>query len=144
MQKRDEVIENCKRLISEIDTEEYNAEIQKLRDEMALLSEQAKLCISENATTTQSQADYERKYSAISSRYEQAEQHLHKLVHETEQRSVRKTRLIAFITALGEQTFVLGEWSEEAWVRMVESVTVERTGRMVFRFKDGSEEVVEK
>lgn len=139
MQKRDEVIENCKRLISEIDTEEYNAEIQKLRDEMSLLAEQAKMCISENATTAQSQADYERKYSAISSRYEQAEQRLKKLLNETEQRHVRKTRLIAFIHDLGEQSFVLGEWSEDAWTRMVESVTVERTGRMVFRFKDGRE-----
>lgn len=143
MKNRDEIIENCKLLLSEIDTDEYTDEMQKLRDEMALLSEQAKLCISENATNAQFQADYERKYSAISSRYEQAEQRLKKLMNETEQRHVRKTRLIAFITALGEQSFVLGEWSEEAWTKMVESVIVERTGRLVFRFKYGSEVKVE-
>lgn len=139
---REIIIENCKRLLSQINTDEYTDEMQRLRDELALLSEQAKICIAENANTAQSQADYERKYSALTKKYERAEQKLCSLVHETEQRSVRKTRLIAFIRKLRERGFVLDEWGEDAWTAVVDTVTVEKNSRMVFRFKDGTEIIV--
>lgn len=48
---RETIIENCKLLLSQINTDEYTDEIQRLRDELALISEQAKICITENANT---------------------------------------------------------------------------------------------
>ena len=133
------IIENCKLLLSQINTDEYADEMQRLRDELALISEQAKICITENANTAQSQTDYERKYSALTRKYEQTEYKLQRLMHETEQRTVRKTKLIAFINELRERGFVLDGWSEEAWITVVDTVKIERNGRMMFRFKDGRE-----
>lgn len=48
-----------------------------------------------------------------------------------------------FIEALKKQPLVLEEWDERLWVAILDWATVFRDGRMVFRFKSGSEIEVE-
>ena len=53
---------------------------------------------------------------------------------------MRKGKEIStFITTLKKQPLAITEWNERIWITLLDTATVQRDGRIVFRFKSGRE-----
>lgn len=93
---------------------------------------------SSNATTQQSQEEYNKKYNRLVKRYEKAVDRLNKATAERESRIQRDRDLRIFISSIKEQPFVLETWGEGLWLTLLETATVHADNRITFRFKDGT------
>ena len=55
---------------------------------------------------------------------------------------VRKSKeLKAFTKTLKQQPLVVAEWNERLWITLLDTATVNRDGKIVFRFKSGVERI---
>ena len=111
--------------------------------EINVVAELVKACVKENASTAQSQEEYAKKYNGLLARYEKATARVKELTSEKEHKQSRERDLRLFIESLKKQPLVLKEWDERLWVALIDKATVYRDGRIVFRFKGGSEIEVE-
>ena len=65
----------------------------------------------------------------------------HYIALETEkEKRMRKNKEIStFITTLKKQPLAITEWNERLWITLLDTATVQRDGKIVFRFKSGRE-----
>lgn len=104
---------------------------------MVLLSELMQAHIKKNATVAQSQEAYALEVGRIEERYNAALEHHNALEAEREKRLRKSKELQSFITMLKKQPLVVSEWDERLWVTLLDTATIQRDGRIVFRFKSG-------
>lgn len=140
MGNREQLIKSCEAMRSIInDCEELDAEIESLNEEIQVVTELVNQCVKENATTEQSQGEYERKYNRLVARYEKAIARLNEVTAERESRNQRDRNIRIFISALKEKPLVIEAFDEELWICLLESATVYPDSKVVFRFKSGTE-----
>lgn len=120
------------------DCTELNAEIEALNEEIQVVAELVSQCIKENATTQQSQEEYNKKYNRLVNRYEKAVERLKKATAERDNRMQRDRELRIFIGSIEKQPLVLETWDEGLWLTLLETATVHADNRIIFRFKDGT------
>lgn len=145
MADRESVISDCalmRQVLS--DTTSLDAELDSLNEEITVVAELVKACIRENASTAQSQDEYTKKYDGLLARYEKATARLAEVTAEKERKRHQDRELRLFIGALKKQPLVLEEWDERLWIAILDRATVFREGRIVFKFKSGSEIEVER
>ena len=121
------------------DCEKLDTEIESLNEEIQVVAELVNQCIKENATTEQSQEEYNRKYNRLVNRYEKAMARLKEVTAERESRNQRDRDLRIFIASLKEKSLIIEEFDEELWICLLESATVHADSKVTFRFKDGTE-----
>ncbi|MBP6492194.1 MAG: hypothetical protein KA282_04395, partial [Clostridia bacterium] len=109
------------------------------QDEMAVVSELMQAHIKKNASVAQSQEAYALETERIENRYNAALDHYTALETEKEKRMRKSKELKAFIAMLKKQPLVVTEWNERIWITLLDTATVQRNGRIVFRFKSGRE-----
>lgn len=144
MASRESVISDCEQIHSMLsDCSAIDAELESLTAEINVVAELVKACVKENASTAQSQEEYAKKYNGLLARYEKATARVKELTSEKEHKQSRERDLRLFIESLKKQPLVLKEWDERLWVALIDKATVYRDGRIVFRFKGGSEIEVE-
>lgn len=140
MGSREQVIQACEVMRSVVtDCAELDVEIDGLNEEIQVVAGLVSQCIKDNATTKQSQDEYNRKYNGLVKRYEKAVARLNKVSAEKERRMQRDRELRIFIGAIEKQPLVLESWDERLWISLLETATVHAGGRITFRFKDGTE-----
>jgi chromosome segregation ATPase len=145
MADRESVIVDCaimRQVLS--DTTTLDAELDSLNEEITVVAELVKTCVRENASTAQSQEEYAKKYNGLLARYEKATARLAEVAAEKERKRNQDREIRLFIEALKKQPLVLEEWDERLWIAIVDRATVFRDGRIVFKFKCGSEIEVER
>ena len=140
MGNREQVIQTCEAMRSiASDCSKLDAEIDALNEEIQFVAGLVNQCIKENATTQQSQEEYNKKYNRLVKRYEKAVARLKKATAERESRMQRDQDLRIFIRSIKEQPLVLGTWNEGLWLTLLETATAHTGSRITFRFKDGTE-----
>ena len=138
MGNRNTVLADCELIRQTLcDTEEIDAEMTHEQDAMVLLSELMQAHIKKNATVAQSQEAYALEVGRIEERYNAALEHHNALEAEREKRLRKSKELQSFITMLKKQPLVVSEWDERLWVTLLDTATIQRDGRIVFRFKSG-------
>lgn len=145
MGNRAQVIQACEVMCSVVgDCSKLDSEIDALNEEIQVVAELVSQGIKENATTQQSQEEYNKKYNRLVSRYEKAVGRLNKATAERESRIQRDRDLRIFIGSLSNQPLILDTWDERLWIALLDSATIHTDGHISFRFKDGTEiEVIE-
>ena len=145
MADRESVISDCV-LIRQVlsDCTALDTEIDNLNEEITVVAGLVKTCVKENATSAQSQEEYAKKYNGLLARYENTTARLTELTAEKERKCDKDREIRLFIEELKKQPLVLEEWDERLWVAILDRATVFRDGRIVFRFKSGSEIQVER
>lgn len=144
MADRESVISDCEQIRSVLsDCSAIDAELESLTAEINVVAELVKACVKENASTAQSQEEYAKKYNGLLARYEKATARVKELAAEKERKQSRERDLRLFIESLKKQALALKEWDERLWVALIDKATVYRDGRIVFRFKSGTEIEVE-
>ena len=82
---------------------------------------------------------YFDKYEALTKQYEEQKISLDKVVKEKAFKTGRSTKMRAYLEAIKQANDYLEGWSEEAWILMVETATVNRDKTITFKFVNGKE-----
>ena len=138
MGSRDAVLTDCELIRQTLcETTQLDTEMQREHDEMTVASELMKAHIKKNASVAQYQETYALEAGRIEARYNTALEHYNSLEAERENRARKSKELTAFIAMLKKQLLVITEWDERLWITLLNTATIQRDGRIVFRFKSG-------
>ena len=121
------------------DTGSLDSEIAALLSEMEVVAELTKRCIEENSTTAQDQTAYLERYNGLAERYETAKAKLEKLQAAKAQREAKAEDIGGFMFELAEYGEPITEFDDRLWLTVIDTVTVQRDGRLTFKFQTGHE-----
>ena len=140
MGNRENVIADCELIRQTLcTTVEIDAGIQQAQDEMTVVAGLMQAHIKKNASIAQSQADYATETERIEKRYNDALERYTAFEAEKTKRVRKSKELKAFTKTLKQQPLVVAEWNERLWITLLDTATVNRDGRIMFRFKSGVE-----
>lgn len=138
---REVLMETCQMLLDEyLNTEKIDAECAALETELEIVSELTRKLIAENATTVIQQDEYNRRYDALAQRYRDAEDRAQQLQSQKVTRRFQADVIESFmneIRAFDDSLPV--QYSDRLWLNLIDRVAVYEDGRLVFRFKNGTE-----
>ncbi|MBQ7574401.1 MAG: recombinase family protein [Clostridia bacterium] len=137
---KEALLEDC-RLIQKVlsDTAEVDKKITELFRELEIVSELMQKSIDENAYIAQSQADYNKRYAAHEAKYDELVEKIRSLRDKKEKRNRQYKAIEAFMFEIMEREEPLNIFDAKLWIATIDTVTVYRDGRMVFKFKTGAE-----
>ena len=137
MAGKDEIIANFELIKQALfDTADLEAEQAALQSEMAVITELIKEAVAENAHVALDQMEYNRKHAALVERYKAAKDRSDEVTATASDKKARAIALEAFISALANQGLI-EVFDEQLWCSLVDYVTIEGDGKMVFVFKNG-------
>lgn len=140
MQNRREIVSDCenmRKLLTDFTT--LDAEIDRQMEETQVIAELVKAAVKENASTSQSQEDYLKKYKTLTARYETVAKELERLQAERNRLHQQDKAMSLFIRTLKKQPDILAEWDDSIWTMMVEKAIVHRNSSITFVFYNGSQ-----
>ncbi len=121
------------------DTTDLDAEIANLQTKIERISSDVSLMVRENARTQQDQIKFAARYEELTKEYETQKAALEKAVKEKAYKTGKATKMRAYLEAMKQADDYLEVWSEEAWILMVETATVNRDKTITFKFVNGKE-----
>ena len=133
-------IRSCETALSAtLDTSELEQKQQNLLAEMQTLDSALRQLIHQNSTAAQDQNEYRKSYDAIAQKFSSAEEQ--KKLVDKKLSDLLKHRCIIenFLKKIKEQNGQISEFSENLWCGLLDYVTAYTDGRLIFRFKNGSE-----
>lgn len=120
-------------------TDELDLEIAKRQARIDEISKAVSVMVRENARTVQDQIEFARRYDELTKQYEEHKAALDKAVKEKAYKTGKATQMRASLEAMKKADDFLEEWSDEVWILMVESATVNRDNTITFTFISGQE-----
>ena len=95
--------------------------------------------IARNARVAQDQKEYNERYDALVSRYEETERRRDGVVEQINQIMIRRRKLERFIEAITALPELCTEFDAGQWAGLVESMTVYDKDRIVWKLTCGME-----
>ena len=139
-EEREEIISTYDAIKDEMyDTTELEAEQAVLQQEVMVVTELVEQCISENAHVAQNQKDYQKKYDALSERYERTKDQLDKVSGRIMERQAKREMIRAFLHDLAEMDGNVQEFTDDLWFNLLDHVMVFSKKDVRFIFKNGTE-----
>ncbi len=137
---KDTVIETF-RLIqdSAFDTSALEQERTELTDELNIVAGLIQDGIYQNAHVAQNQADYNKEYETLTTRYEKAKSRLDEVEAEIHGKNSRRKSIEHYLSLLEERKDAVAEYDVRLWHGMVEFVTIYSKDDILFTMKDGTE-----
>lgn len=121
------------------DTSDLDIEIAGLQEKIEKISSDVSLMVRDNARTQQDQIEFAARYEELTKEYETQKAALEKAVKEKAYKTGKATKMRAYLEAMKQADDFLEEWSDEVWILMVETATVNRDKTITFRFTGGKE-----
>ena len=138
MGNREQVISDCRLMLEMLtDQTKLDARIDKVNEEIALVSDLVSACVQENAEKAIGQDAFNKQYNSLVNRHQKALVRLDRLNAEKANRKNRERGLRAFIDTLSTGSLVLDAWDEQLWRLLVMKGIVGRDGRIEFEFRGG-------
>lgn len=120
-------------------TDELDLEIAERQARIDEISKAVSVMVKENARTVQDQIEFARRYDDLTKQYEEHKAALDKAVKEKAYKTGKATQMRASLEAMKKADDFLEEWSDEMWILLVESATVNRDNTITFTFINGQE-----
>jgi DNA invertase Pin-like site-specific DNA recombinase len=140
MEGRDELLANCRIAQSVLcDTAAIDAELDELIQEIEVVSELSRKAIFENARTCVDQDEWSERHDSYLKRHRKATERVDELESLRRERQAKHLILETYIKEIESRPLAIDAFDERLWSASVDTVTVTKDGRMVFRFKDGTE-----
>ena len=95
--------------------------------------------IARNARVAQNQKEYNERYDALVSRYEETERKRDAVTEQINQIMIRRRKIERFIESVSNLPEVFTEFDESLWAGLVDSVTVYSKDRIVWKLTCGME-----
>ena len=113
------------------------AEQANLNSEMQIVSQMMEDCIRQNASFAQDQAEYQKRFDALSSRFDAAKAKHEEVTRQISDKQSRKAEMEDALKRLKKQDGEITPFREGLWTGLLDYVTVYADGRMTFTFKIG-------
>ena len=140
LETKDEVIANGYAMIPVLfDTAALEAEHDELLQETQVVSDMVQQCIYENAHVALDQAEYQKRYDALTQRLTRPRLALRKLPRRSARKQTQRANYEAFLKAFEKLPDQLPEFTLETWHGLVDYVTVYAEDDIRFTFKNGQE-----
>lgn len=138
--EREMVLDRCRSLYESFqDTSALDDEIAEHVRECEILAGLSRKLVEENARHAMDQDAFMKKYGSYASKYESESTKVEQLKAHRTERLQKAEAISAFMFEVHEQENFIEDFSEKLWLTTIENVTVYHDGRMVFRFKNGTE-----
>lgn len=118
-------------------TDDLDVEIAEHQAKMEEISNAVASMVRENARTVQDQIEFSNKYESLTKQYEEQKNSLNKAAKEKAYKTGKVTKMRAYLETMKKADHYLEEWSEDAWILMVETATVNRDKTITFKFVNG-------
>ncbi len=136
----EEQLENCREIQRILcDTETIDRQIAELQDEIEVVTELTRRCIEENSITASNQNEFRKRYESLVQRYETAREKLGALNEQKVSRRAKADEIGRFMFELSEGVRPLMTFDDRLFVTVIDTVTAYSDGRLIFKFKNGSE-----
>ena len=140
LETKDEVIANGYAMIPVLfDTTALETEHDELLQETQVVSDMVQQCIYENAHVALDQAEYQKRYDALTQRFDKAKARLEEVTEEISQKQTQRANYEAFLKAFEKLPDQLPEFTLETWHGLVDYATVYAEDDIWFTFKNGQE-----
>jgi len=140
LETKGEVIANGYAMIPVLfDTTALEAEHDELLQETQVVSDMVQQCIYENAHVALDQAEYQKRYDALTQRFDKAKARLEEVTEQISQKQTQRANYEAFLKAFEKLPDQLPEFTLETWHGLVDYVTVYAEDDIRFTFKNGQE-----
>ena len=135
-----ELIRNCQFVMERYtDCSDVDAQLDRLEDELAVVTGLTQKWVDENARTAPEQDELMAKYRENDARYQELQSKIEALEEEKRIRQGRVKRFELFLRSLKNQHGELSAFGESTWLAVIETVLVKPDGKLVFRFANGME-----
>ena len=121
---------------------EIDAELQKLTEELEFVAHLIENTIATNAITALDQLEYAKTYESLTERYQALQKRYTALTRQRADKEYKADVLSGFLFEIGEYDVLDTEWSDSRFHAIVDHITIHNDGRLVFTFRNGSEETV--
>jgi chromosome segregation ATPase len=139
MKDKKRVMDDTKEIIGLLsDTKDLDVEINKTGDEITVITELVYKLINDHAKSNMSIDEYDRRYSELTTRYEELEIKQKELINNRDDKKARVYIINEFLSNLKHSEDKLSEWNDSFFTMMVESGTVHRDQSITFKFKNGT------
>ena len=137
---KDEIIENTKVMVELVsDTTALEQQASDCIVELNIISEQMQSAIAENSRVALDQEEYERRFAALTERYNATKEHYDKTTEQIEAKKAKAEYINGFIRTLQNTGTVAEEFDAGLWCGLVDHVTVHDKEKVIFTFKNGLE-----
>ena len=124
------------------DNTALDTESATLKEECEVVMELTRKCVEENASTVLDQAEYRQRYEGLLARYEAIRARLAAIGEARIERTAKRTNIARFLESLVKYGDIVTEFDEELWYITADSITAYEDGRLVVKFRDGSEATI--
>lgn len=139
-ENREQLIEDCRTMQNTLtDTTAIDEELKKLIAESELVSDLNRMEVEKNSVVAQDQDEYTERYNEHIRRFEELEKKIAALRKKRELRLLKSKAIGAFMFEVLELPQPPAEFDTKLWIISIENVTVHSDGRMIFKFKNGTE-----
>jgi predicted nuclease with TOPRIM domain len=120
-------------------TEELEAEQKRLAEQMNVDADAVQEIIAENARVAQDQDEYNVRYNALASRFEDTKAKYEKVTADIAAKGIRRRELERFILAVEKLPEMVTEFDEALWGSLVDHLTLNDKDDIVFTMSSGME-----
>lgn len=124
------------------DHTEIDAELQKITEELEIVASMIENTIATNAITALDQLEYAKTYESLTERYGDLQKRYTALTRQRAEKEYKGDILSGLLSEIGEYDVLDTEWSGSRFYAIVDHITVYNDGRLVFTFRNGSEETM--
>ena len=121
------------------DTTELEKEHRSLDEQLDIDAKSENDLIARNARVVQDQKEYNERYDALVSRYEETEHKRDTVMEQIGQIMIRCRKIERFIESVKDLPELITEFDESLWAGLVDSLTVYSMDRIVFWLTCGME-----
>ena len=121
------------------DTTALEKECRILDEQLGIDAKAVNDLIARNARVAQDQKEYNERYDALVSRYEDTERKRDAVVEQIDQIMIRRRKIERFIESVKDLPELITGFDECLWAGLVDSMTVHSKDRIVFRLTCGME-----
>ena len=121
------------------DTTALEKERRILDEQLGVDAKAVNDLIARNARVAQDQKEYNERYDALVSRYEETEKKRDAVMEKIDQIMIRRRKIERFIESVKDLPEPITEFDESLWAGLVDSMTVHSKDRIVFRLTCGVE-----
>jgi DNA invertase Pin-like site-specific DNA recombinase len=140
MEGRDELVINCRIAQGTLtDTSAIDSELDELRSEIEVVLELSRKAIYENSRIAQNQEEWTERNNSYLERHRKATERVRELEELKRERLSKNKALETFIREIESRPLVIDGFDERLWAVAVDTATVMKDGKTVFRFRNGTE-----
>ena len=121
------------------DTTALEKERRSLDEQLGIDAKSVNDLIARNARVVQDQKEYNERYDALVSRYEETEHKRDTVMEQIGQIMIRCRKIERFIESVKDLPELITEFDESLWAGLVDSLTVYSMDRIVFWLTCGME-----